>query len=327
MIETLMALWNRGVSGRLLVIIVTFFCLCISISLLFVTVGSVWGSLLTHGRPGGKATAVNNTVLITATAPPSGATATAPVEITPTLPPNLCLASPTGARGNTARVDATKNHGRSGVPTRTATSGPLHRTPTPGATMLPTPSPTVSPTLPAVTPTVPLTPTVTAQPTATPIATNTPGNTPTVVVTPTGTSTPGATPTPTPTVPGGTPTVGLAPTSTDTPTATGTATPVTTPTVTVTAPAGSPTVIVSATGGINSRQVHDGRPQVPGTPVDANNGQPGQGNCLGDTLMTSGEASLLSRLQDFFWIILVSSLLGTTLFCAQMYRLSRKAHR
>ena len=54
MIETLMALWNRGRGGRLLVMVVTFFCLCISISLLFVTVGSIWGSLPTHGRPGGN---------------------------------------------------------------------------------------------------------------------------------------------------------------------------------------------------------------------------------------------------------------------------------
>ena len=313
MIETLMALWNRGTNGRLLVMAVTFFSTCISISLLFVTVGSIWGSMLTHGRPGSKEAPVSNAVLVTATAPPSGATA--PVEVTPTLPPNPCLASPTEARGNTSRVGATTNHRRSD-PTRTATSEPLHTTPTPA------PSPTLSPTPPAVTPTVPSTPTVTAQPTVTPTATNTPGNTPTVVVTPTGTSTPGVTPTPTPTVPGSTPTAGLAPTATDTPTAT-----VTTPTVTVTAPTGSPTVIVSATGGINGRQVHDGRPQTPGTPVGANNGQRGQGNCLSDSLVTGGEEALFSRLRDFFWIILVSSLLGTVLFCAQMYRLSRNAHR
>jgi hypothetical protein len=316
MIETLMALWNRGVSGRLLVIIITFFCLCISISLLFVTVGSVWGSLLAHGQPRGEATTVTNATLITATAPPSGATA--PVVATPTLPPNLCLASPTGARGNTARADATSNRGKSGLPTRTATSNPLHKTPTPGATILPAPSPTPSPTLPAVTPTVPLTPTVTTQPTVTPVATNTPGNTPTITLAPTDTPTPGATPTPTPTII-------LVPIGTDTPTVTvaATVTPVTTPTVTGTAPSGSPTVIVSATG----RQMHDGRPQIPGTPVDTNNGQPDQGNCLGDSLVTGGEANLLSRLQGFFWVILLSSLLGTTLFCMRIYRLSRNARR
>ena len=327
MIQTLMALWNRGASGRLLVMIVTFFCLCISISLLFVTVGSIWGSLLAHGgRPGGETRPVSNAVLITATAPPSVTTTTAPVVVTPTLPPNPCLASPTEAHGNTARVVATGNNRRSGVPSRTATSRPLRRKPTPGATVPPEPSPVLSPTLPAATPTVPVTPTVTAQPSVTPTGTNTPGNTPTATLTPTDTSTPGATPTPTGT---DTPTATVTGTSMDTPTATttGTVTPVTTPTVTGTAPAGSPTVVVSATGGIAGRQVHDGRPQAPGTPVDANNGQSGQGNCLSDALMRDGEASLLSRLQDFFWMILVSSLLGTILFCAQMYRLTRNAHR
>lgn len=305
MIETLMALWNRGMGGRLLVMLVTFFCLCISISLLFVTVGSVWGSLLAHGQPRGEATAVTNATLITATAPPSGATA--PIVVTPTIPPSLCLASPTETRGNTARTVATGNHEKNSIPSRTATSGLLHKTPT------------ASPALPTVT--------LTPQPIVTPIATNTPTNTPTITVTPTGTSTPGATPTPTSTIPGSTPTLGLAPTGTDTPTVTvaGTATPGTTSTVPGTAPSGSPTAIASATDGIASRQVHDGRPQLPRTPVDANNGQPGQGNCLGDSLLTGGEANVLSRLQTFFCIILLSSLLGTTLFCTRMYRLSQKA--
>lgn len=313
MIQTLMALWNRGAGGRLLVMIVTFFCLCISISLLFVTVGSVWGSLLAHGRPGGATRPVTNAVLITATAPTVMATTTVPVEVTPTLPPNPCLASPTGVRGNIARVDATRNNGRSGTPSRTSTSRPLRRTPTPVVTVPPQPSPTLSPTLPAVTPTLAVTPTVTMQPTVTPTVTNTPGNTPTATLTPTGTFTPGVTPTPTIT-------------GTDTPTTTATGTSIDTPTATVTgtAPVGSPTVVVSATGGIAGRQEHDGRPQIPGTPGDGNNGQTGQGNCLSDALVTGGEASLLSRLQDFIWMILVSSLLGTMLFCAQMYRLSRK---
>lgn len=312
MIQTLMALWNRGASGRLLVMTVTFFCLCISISLLFVTVGSIWGPLLSQRRPGGETRPVSKAVLITATAPTVIATATAPVEITPTLPPNLCLASPTGARGNTARVDATGKNGRGAVPARTVTSRPPRKTPTP----------TLSPTLPVATPTVPVTPTVT------PAVTNTPGNTPTPALTPTGTSTPGATPTPTITATN-TPTATGTGTSMDTPTptATGTVTPLMTPTVAGTAPAGDPTVAASATGGINGRQARDGRPQSPGTPVDGNNGQTGQGSCLSDTLVTGGEANLLSRLQDFFWIILVSSLAGTILFCGQMYRLSRKAGR
>jgi hypothetical protein len=311
MIETLMALWNRGVSGRLMVMVVTFFCLCISISLLFVTVGSIWGPLLSHGQPGGREVRVSNPALITATAPPATATATVVGELT--LPPNPCLASSTGQPGNTPRVGATRNREKSGFPSRTATSAPLRGTPQPSVTIPPGPSPTVSPTLPAVTPTVPVTPTATAQPTITPTVTTTPVNTPTVVTSPTGTSTPGATPAPTPTVPGSIPTAGITPT--DTPT------PVTTATVTTTAPAGSPT------GGVTSKQARDGRPQGPSAPAGTNSGQTGQGNCLGDTLFTGGESALLSRLQDFLWIILVSSLLGTTLFCAQMYRLSRNPRR
>ena len=313
MIQTLMALWNRGASGRLLVMIVTFFGLCISISLLFVTVGSIWGSLLVHGgRPGGETRPISNAVLITATAPAAVTPTIPPVVVTPTLPPNPCLASPTGAHGKTARVDATGSNGGSGVPTRIATSRPLRRRPAPES------SPTISPTLPAVTPTVPVTPTITTQPTVTPSATNMPGNTPTATLTPTDTSTPGATPTLTPIV-------------TETPTGTATGTSMDTPTVTATGtgttPAGSPTVGVGATSGMSGRQERDGRPQSPGTPVDANNGQTAQGNCLSDALVTGGEANLLSRLQDFFLVILVSSLLGTILFCGQMYRLSRKAGR
>ena len=319
MIQTLMALWNRGARGRLLVMIVTFFCLCISISLLFVTVGSIWGSLLAHGgRPDSDPQkAVSNAVLITATAPP--AVTPTLIVATPTLPPDSpCLASPTGAHRSTARSDETGINGRSGVPTRTPVSRPLRKTPTPGASILPTPSPT----LPALTPTVSVTPTIT------PVATNAPTDTPTLA--PTATSTPGASPTPTVMVtptdtstPGATPTTTATGTSIDTPTvtATGTTTPVTTATVMVTAPVSSPTT------GMTGRQVHDGRPQVPVTPGDAANGQQSQGNCLSDALMTGGEASLLSHLQDFIWVILVSSLLGTALFCAQMYRLSRRTGR
>src|SRR5258708_7247060 len=103
MIETLMALWNRGVSGRLMVMVVTFFCISISISLLFVTVGGAWGSLFARGRTGGEETRVVNSVLITATAPTSVATTL--VEATPTSVPNPCLASPTGEHGHTSLVD------------------------------------------------------------------------------------------------------------------------------------------------------------------------------------------------------------------------------
>jgi hypothetical protein len=321
MIETLMALWNRGVSGRLMVMVVTFFCISISISLLFVTVGSAWGSLFAHGRTGGEETRVVNAVLITATVPT--AVATSPVEATPTSVPNPCLASPTGEQGHTSLVDATRI-GRTSVPTARISATPAHRqkTPTSGVTVTPVPSPLPSPTLPAVTPTVVVTPTATTLPTVTPTAISTPTvtatNTPTVGITPTDTSTPGATPTP----PTSTPTSGIAPTDTATPNVTPTATV----SPTAMGPTSSPTAMTSVTTGIGSRHGHGGGPLVPGTPSNGNNSQPGQGNCFSDTLVASGEGAVLSLLQNFFWMILVSSLLGTALFCAQMCRVSRNFH-
>ncbi len=330
MIETLMALWNRGVSGRLIVMAVTFFCTCISISLLFVTVGSAWGSLFAHGRPGGGETRIVDSALITVTAPTS--VATSPVDATtPAITPNPCLASPTGSHGYTPQVDVTRSSGRSSDPAARATVTPAHRqkTPTPGVTVTPEPSPTPSPTLPAVTPTVTVTPTATTLPTVTPTSISTPTvtvtNTPTVGITPTDTSTPGATPPVTPAVtpvvtPTSVPTTGIVPTDTATPNMT----PTVTVSATVTAPASSPTVMTSATPGIGSRNGHGGGPLTPGTPSSGNNNQPGQGNCLSDNLATGGEGAVLSLLQNFLWIILVSSLLGTALFCAQMCRVTRR---
>lgn len=313
MIETLMALWNRGVSGRLIVMVVTFFCVCISISLLFVTVGSAWGSLFAHGRIGRGETPIVGSALITATAPTS--VATSPVEATPTIiiTPNPCLASP--IKSHTPPVDVTRSRTRSSDPTARASVVPAHRqkTPTPGVTVTPEPSPT----LPAVTPTVTATattlPTVTA--TAISTATVTATNTPTVGITPTHTPTPVATPPVTPAVtPTSTPTTGIVPTDTTTPNVT----------PTVTAPASSPTVMTGGTPGIGSRIGHGGGPLTSGTPSSGNNNQPGQGNCFSDTLVANGEGAMLSLLQNFLWIILMSSLLGTALFCAQMCRITRR---
>jgi len=303
MIETLMALWNRGVGGRLVVMVVAFFCICISISLLFVTVGSAWGSLFAHGRTGGEGTRVVNSVLITATAPTSVATAsTAPAGATPTITPNPCVASPTEGHGHTSQVDVTRSSGGTSVPSirTSATPERLRKTPTPGVIITPEagPSPTPPATTPSVTPTVVVTPTATTLPAVTPTVTTTPAVTPT-----------------TSTTPASTPTTGIVPTDTVTPNVT--------PTPTVTAPASSPTATTDATTGTGSRHVNGGGPLTPGTPPSANNGQPGQGNCFSDNLAASGEGSVLSLLQNFFWILLVSSLLGTALFCAQMYRVTR----
>ena len=327
MIETLMALWNWGVSGRLMVMVITFFCICISISLLFVTAGSVWGSLFAHGREGGEKARVVNAALITATAP--GAVSISPVAVTPTITPDPCLASPTGTNGHTPRVSGTeKSRGTSVTPYRTsATSTPIHRhkTPTPGVTATPKPKPTPSPTLPAVTPTATATPGVTPTLTLTGTPAITPTTIPTVVVTPTGTTTPGATPTPTPTgtaMPGITPSPGILPTDTSTPNATPTAlvTPTVFTTPTVTAPVSSPTAMTSATAGSSDAHASDGGSVMSGTPSIAQSGQSGEGSCYSDNLAASGVGAVQSMLQNFLWLILASSLVGTALFCAQMYR-------
>jgi hypothetical protein len=325
MIETLMALWNRGVRGRLMVMMVTFFCICISISLLFVTAGSVWGSLFAHGRGGGggEETRVVNAALITATAP--GAVSTSPVAVTPTITPDPCLASPTGANGLTPHVRGTEKSGGTSVPIyrTTATPTPIqrHKPPTPGVTATPKPKPTPSPTFSAVTPTATATPRVTPTLTLTGTPAITPTTLPTVVVKPTDTTTPGATPTGT-ALPGITPSPGILPTDTSTPNATPTAlvTPTVFTTPTVTMPVSSPTAVKSATAGSNDTRASDGGSVMSGTPSIAQSGQSGEGSCYSDNLAASGVGAVLSMLQNFLWLILASSLVGTALFCAQVYR-------
>ncbi len=305
MIGTLMALWNRGVHGRLVVIGITFCCICISISLLFVTAGSVWGSLLTHGHPGNKVAHVVSSTMITATAPTAGSTPA--IVATPTMAPTPCVASATVNSASSTRSDATAGGEQTGIPTRKAATPPAHRrkkpTPTPGIT--PTPKPRPSPTSPAPTPTtfpsptltstVEATPTVTTVPTLTPTVTSTVASTPTSA--PTSTSTPGNTPTAT------------------------TATVTITPTVTV--PAGSPTVLPTATDGMRATRTTGDGFILSGTPSSADTNQAGR-NCLGDSLAQDGVGTMLSQLQNFLWLIAGSSLLGTALFCTQLYRMTRK---
>jgi hypothetical protein len=321
MVETLMALWNRGISGRLVVTAITFCCICISISLLFVTVGSAWGSLLAHGRGSDEGARMVDSTLITATAP--GSVSTAPVTVTPVITPHPCVASPTSVNGRTARGDGTREGGKTSVPsTHRISATPTHRrkTPTPGVSATPKPSPTPSPTLPAVTPTVVATPTpgATPLPTITPTVISTPTDTPTVGITPTGTTTPGATPT-------GIPTTGIVPTDTTTPNVTPTTTVTATTTPTATVPVGSPTAMTSATTGTgDTGHVSNGGSVMSGSSSSGDSNTQNGGNCLSNSLAASGEGAVLSLLQSFLWIILVSSLAGTALFCAQMYRV---AHR
>ncbi|MDQ6659653.1 MAG: hypothetical protein M3Z24_01660, partial [Chloroflexota bacterium] len=80
MIDTLMVLWNRGYSGRGLIASVAFLVMCISISLLLITINGVWilarGPLQTPNRVHQSGTTIPST---SATVPVLTATATSPV--------------------------------------------------------------------------------------------------------------------------------------------------------------------------------------------------------------------------------------------------------
>src|SRR5436853_12143 len=113
MIDTLMALWNRGYGGRGILVTIAFSLICISISLLLVSAGSSWFSSGGRGLPAkhisiisaGDLTATaqsnnirpvaDNTVTIYAPTPrvtPSvtATTSTSPtVIVTGTIPPHL----------------------------------------------------------------------------------------------------------------------------------------------------------------------------------------------------------------------------------------------
>ncbi|HLX55692.1 MAG TPA: hypothetical protein VKR83_01575 [Ktedonobacteraceae bacterium] len=307
MIETLMALWNRGLGGRLLVITISFCCICISISLLFVTAGNAWGSLFTRGRAGGEATRVVmvTSILVTTTAPAS--TSTSPLATTPTIMPNPCIASATGVSVLSTQISATKSNERSSSPRHRTTASPAqrHKTPTPGVTVIALKSP--SPTFPVEMPTATATQTTITTPMPTTVPTLTPTIVATPTATPTSTTTPGATPT-------GTTTPGIMPTVT----VTDTITP------TLTAPAGSPTATTTATAtasGTGAAHTSGGSSIVSGTSSNADTDQAGR-NCFSDSLAQSGAGAMLSLLRNLLWIILVSSLLGTGLFCIQLYRVT-----
>src|SRR5437763_5469621 len=193
MIDTLMALWNRGYGGRGILVIIAFSLICISISLLLVSAGSSWFSSGGRRLPGkhisiisaGNLTATaqsnnirpvpDNTVTIysptaTVTAIPCSTT-TFVVSKTP-----LVQANATRHRGSGhSRPTPTPPHSRTtptpvkATPTMRPTETP---TPTATATETPTPTPTMRPT---ETPT----PTATATETPTPMPTVRPTETPT----------------------------------------------------------------------------------------------------------------------------------------------------
>ena len=324
MIDTLMALWNRGYSGRGIMTFIAFVIICISISLLLITVGGTWTSLFLH-RPSSNQRSSISAADLTATAQASAfqpvadntATILAPTA-TPTATSNPCITStPHSVRTPAVRGSATARRGSGGYPGK-PTPTPTHPRPTPTPIKAtPTPTPTPKPTYtPGITPTVTNTPVVTPTDTPTPVVTVTP--------TPTNTPTPVVTVTPTPT---STPTPGVTPTATPTVTPTVNATPTTTVGVT---PTDSPTVGVTAT---SPSHLRGGTPIVSSTPT-AGQGQQGNGTawnprCLrggavGDTLYLNNDGSIAASLERDVWFILGGSAVGTMLFYGAVYMKMRK---
>ncbi len=324
--NTMMALWNRGWKGRLSVMILAFFCLCISTSLLVITAGSAWGALFMQKHATTTPTHTAYRLRSTPIGQPGEATATA--TTTQITVPNPCLISATVDEQAT-----TKPSPRTIRTSIVRSRSKLHATPThtyPQHTPTPVRRPSPSPTLPAVTPTAALTPTPssipppTVTPTQPPTPTSVPTIPPTPVVTPTSTPTPVVTATdtvtpvdtPTATVtPGATVSPGTQPTGT--PTAIGS--PTVNPTLTGTAQSGHTGVGASIPGGSSpfTRQAGTGGASASSAYTGAT------GNCLGDTLLFEGPSPLLLSLQLEFWVILSTSLAGTIIFCGKLARAAR----
>ena len=186
MIDTLMALWNRGYGGRGILVTIAFSLICISISLLLVSAGSSWFSSGGRGLPG-KHISIISAGDLTATAqsnnirPVADNTATI-YSPTATVTANPCSTTIVVSKTRSVQVKATRYRGSSGGSGyRSPTPTPPHSRTTPTAVKAtPTPTPRRTPT-PGVTPTV--RPTKTPTPRVTPSVTATISTSPTVIVT------------------------------------------------------------------------------------------------------------------------------------------------
>ncbi|HLJ32932.1 MAG TPA: hypothetical protein VKU38_04740 [Ktedonobacteraceae bacterium] len=295
MIDTLMAIWNRGYGGRGILVSLAFLLICISISLLLVTVGNSWSALWSHHGSPARADTTLSAAAMTATAQSQLKVATpggTPLVYLPTITPttNPCLLTPTTGKASHVLISPTSQHG------------------TGGHSASPTPTPTPYPR-----------PTATATPHPRPTNTPAPTATPTAIATATGTPPP--TPSPTATA-----------TSTPSPTATATDTPTATPTVTSTAIlTATPTVGISPTVPPRRR----GGTPVPTPSTTAAPGQKTAGgkNCStmysgsGDSVGLTLDGSIGAILVRNLWIILGGSTLGTLLFYISLYLLNRKRMR
>lgn len=351
MIDTFMAMWNRRGGRRGTVVLVSCLLICISISLLLVTLGDpVWNYIqhLHHVKR------VVDAAQITAT-PPLQDTPTVFVAATPTVLVQNCISTPTHTVGKTPTRHTVTQQGGTGqagraTPTRPAKSPiPTTKKPAPIPTVKPTAVPTTKPTpKPTPHPTVlPVSPTPTDTPTPTPTPLPTPSPTPTPLPAPTLTPTPIMTPTPTNTP---MPTVTVSPTPTNTPTPTSTATPTATvaptdtPTATPSAVSTVPTTTPDAQGRPGS-----GHPVIPSTAtvviqthvtrvpqakqatetteVTQQSGAGVVVRCLGNTVDVSAYGDARSIVGRSIGFILGGTVLGTLLFYGIIYASKKRGKR
>src|SRR6266566_3598815 len=294
MIDTLMALWNRGYGGRGILVTIAFSLICISISLLLVSAGSSWFSSGGQRLPT-KHISIISAGDLTATAQSNNIRPVADNTVTiysptATVTANPCPTTFVVSKTPLVQANATRYRG-SGHYRPTPTPPHSRTTPTP-VKVTPTPIPRRTPT-----------PTVTATKTPTPTPTVRPTETPTPTVTPT------KTPTPTPTV---------RPTETPTPRAS----------VTATIPIG-PTVIV--TGTIPPHLSGGATPITTGTVASGQNRTSGGTDCshnkLVDSVGLNADGSVVATIERHLWLILGGSTLGTLCFYMVVYVVARKRGR
>ncbi len=203
MVDTIMALWNlifrKNVAQYAIArqrrfwaipLMLALLLICISISLLLVTVGGAWPFLLHTGKnPNGSSKTGSRITLTVVTAQSTAsATSSVPATVTPIVTSTVatCLGTPTTISSHGIPATPTASHGQGG-------KGKQPSTPTPVPTQ---PSPQPTPPIISISPIVNITPPST--PTATPTVTPSPTASPTPGVTPTATATPSPTETPSP---------------------------------------------------------------------------------------------------------------------------------
>ena len=307
MIDTLMAFWNQNRRRRAAQLLLTFFLMCISISLLFVAMslpqwshthpkGSVTGRAGDKGSMGAGVT--TPTAIVQITQEP---------EMTPTstvIVPSQITPTPAGGASSCTTPDAQVNVNNSSATTSTGVASqqaPVNTSDTPVSH---TPSPvTHSP----ITPTPGTTGVVHSTPTAIPtmIAKGTLNATATTTA---------ATPTVSPTV-----------TRPVTPTATVTAIPTVQPATTATQTSGSPLIPAHQQGGgpLNTGTPISASP-VPGSTPPGATQHIGGGwisTCTGNDIGMVAGANIVAILWQHLWLILGASLLCTVLFYAIVRRI------